>query len=136
MALNTTRGRDGEDIAVAFLVSRRYKILERNWRPGAAGMRGELDIIAWDGENLCFVEVKARSSRVGGAPQEAVTQAKQVQICRLATAYVSLKKPGEVPCRFDVVEVWLPRAGELPRVALHKSAFDYRVTLRNRLAAG
>ena len=124
------RGQIGEDLAARFLVSRGYQIVARNWRPTTASgkrslghTRGEIDIIAWHGEILCFIEVKTRSSNRFGAPQEAVNMAKQRQISRLANAYVS-QNPTENSCRFDVVEVWLSD-GETPRLALCSNAFDF-----------
>jgi putative endonuclease len=119
------RGQAGEEAAANYLKKNGYKIVERNWRPGNR-MRGEVDCIAWHGKALCFVEVKARTSYLKGAPQEAVTPAKQRQLSRLANAYVSMKRFADVPCRFDVVEVWLAgEANEPPRIALRRNAFDY-----------
>ena len=126
------RGRDGEDIAVAFLLSQSMRVVERNWRPRGGGLRGEVDIIAWDHTGreptLCFVEVKTRALTEGSNPQAAVDHAKQLQLSRLANAYVSTRKGPEVAARFDVVEVWMPDGPELPRVALHRGAFDFRTS--------
>lgn len=119
------RGQSGEDAAAAYLQKNGYKIIERNWRPGNA-LRGEVDCIAWHGKTLCFVEVKARSSNSKGAPQEAVTSSKQRQLSRLANAYVSMHRLVDVPCRFDVVEVWLAsESTDPPRIAHRRNAFDY-----------
>jgi putative endonuclease len=128
-ASTRTRGQAGEDTAARFLEDRRYKIVARNWRPGNA-LRGEVDCIAWDEgarprRVLCFVEVKARRNNEQGAPQEAVNAAKQKQLSRLANAFVSFHHIRDVPCRFDVVEVWLDENGAATRVALHRNAFDY-----------
>jgi len=117
------RGQRGEDLAAHHLESLGWQIIARNWRPGNA-LRGEIDIIARDGKILCFVEVKTRSSNQHGAPQESVTRAKQKQISALANAYVSLQKLDDTPCRFDVIEVWLPGNGEA-KLALHRNAFDF-----------
>ena len=119
------QGRDGESIAVAFLVFKGAQVLARNWRPARKGMRGEIDIIAQIGEFLCFVEVKTRANDEMGTPQEAVGTSKQKQISRLALAYLSEKTNAEIPCRFDVVEVWLVR-GQKPRVAWIENAFDFQ----------
>ena len=106
-------------------------------------MRGEIDIIAWQDKTLCFIEVKTRRADANGvwtrgAPQEAVTFSKQKQISRLANAYVSFYKLHDVPCRFDVIEVW-HEANRPSRIELHTSAFDYvdpsygaRLATRNR----
>jgi putative endonuclease len=123
--LGQQRGRDGEAIAVAWLRVQGARIIARNWRPPQKGMRGEIDIIAQIGEFLCFVEVKTRASDKMGAPQEAVGVAKQKQISRLANAYLSTQEIGDVPCRFDVIEVWLS-PGEKPRVAWIENAFDFQ----------
>ncbi len=144
-------GRRGEELAAKFLIARGFAIVERNWRPSAheasgggarLKVRGELDIVAWDGVphqggTLCFVEVKARASGEWGTPGQAVDATKQRQIVRLAEAYLALnaeREPGlwEVACRFDVIEVWLAE-GETPRIALHQAAFDASTgTRRNR----
>jgi putative endonuclease len=119
------KGERGEDQAVAHLEERGLVVVERNWRAGNA-QRGELDIIARDGKTLCFIEVKARTSTLLGQPQEAVTPAKQRQISRLANAYVSNHNLDDVPCRFDVIEVWLsPHEATPGRIQWHKGAFDY-----------
>ena len=127
------RGNIGENAAVAFLAARKFQIIARNWRPGNA-LRGEVDCVAWDtatqpGRVLCFIEIKTRKSNTKGAPQEAVNFAKQRQLSRLANAFVSYHKLPEVPCRFDVVEVWLDAAETEKRhevrCVLHRNAFDY-----------
>lgn len=119
------RGRDGEDLAAAYLRARGAQIVARNWRPSGLGVRGEVDIIAQLGEWLCFVEVKTRADDVRGAPQEAVGPAKQRQISRLANAYLSELGRDDICCRFDVVEVWLS-PGQQPRLAHLPNAFDFQ----------
>ena len=116
------RGASGERLASRYLRRQGFKILYRNFR-GRTG--GEIDIVCRDRDTLVFVEVKTRASNEHGAPQEAVTRGKQRQLSRLANAYVSMHRLADVPCRFDVVEVWLPHDGTAPRVALHQNAFDY-----------
>lgn len=63
---------------------------------------GEIDIIAWDGEILVFVEVKSRSAGLFGLPQEAVGPMKRRKIIKTAMFYV-LKKRLDCPMRFDVI---------------------------------
>ena len=119
-------GQEGEEAAAQLLKQQGYRIVARNWRP--AGLRGEVDCIAWQEQTLCFVEVKTRTSNEHGAPQEAVTPAKQRQLSRLANAYLALHHLDNAQCRFDVVEVWLPATGQSqtpPRLALCQNAFDY-----------
>ena len=120
-------GRDGETIAVAFLVSRGAKLLHRNWRSGFKGVRGEVDVIVQFGDTICFVEVKTRANSSHGEPQEAVNASKQRQICRLATAYAMEFEQTETTIRFDIVEVWLaPDKNIKPRVAWLENAFEFQ----------
>lgn len=94
-------GRSGEDIACRYLLEKKYEILERGFRL----LRGEIDIVALDGETLVFVEVKARTDESHGRPEEAVTPGKQRQLRRLAQGYlVSHPRPG-ADCRFDVIAI-------------------------------
>ncbi len=118
-----TRGRVGEQAAQALLERRGYTIVDINVRSGKSlGVRGEIDIIAWDGPTLCFVEVKTRQGVPGRVqPAEAVTFSKQRQIARLAVAYAArhglLEGDAEIPLRFDLVSVFLaPGDSENPRV--------------------
>jgi putative endonuclease len=91
----------GEEQASRFLRSQGYEIVERNWRCAA----GELDIVAWEGANLVFVEVRTRRSQTYGTPEESVTPAKQTKLVELAQTY--LQEHAELDCiwRIDVVAV-------------------------------
>ncbi len=120
-------GRDGETIAAAFLVSRGAKLLHKNWRSSLKSVRGEIDLIVQFGDTICFVEVKTRANSSHGEPQEAVTPAKQRQICRLATAYTMEFELSETTIRFDIIEVWLaPDKQTKPRVAWLENAFPFQ----------
>ena len=72
-------------------------------------MRGDVDLVAWDGESLCFVEVKTRTER-GLAPAEwAVDEDKRRMLRGLAKAYLQAFPAGErktIPVRFDVISVY------------------------------
>jgi putative endonuclease len=94
-------GKAGEDAAATFLEKAGYAILARNYRAG----RGEIDIIAKDGETLVFVEVKSGRSRKFGDPEERVTIYKQRQIVRVASLYLEETGQSDAPCRFDVIAV-------------------------------
>ena len=59
-------GRRGEDLAHRYLRKKGYIVVARNWRPPQGG--GEIDLIAWDGEALVFIEVKSRSRGSGARP--------------------------------------------------------------------
>jgi len=81
------------------LVRLGYRIIERNCR----SRWGELDLVAYDGDTLVFVEVKARRSLEFGEPAYAVDRRKQSRLIRLAERYLSRRRLGEPTCRFDVV---------------------------------
>jgi putative endonuclease len=121
------RGKVGEAHALAALERRGYRIVDTNIHLGArSGLIGELDIVAWDGATLAFIEVKARRGRLS-IPTEAVTPAKQRQIAQLALAYAAqhgLLEAEDIPFRFDVVAVWLSGADdEVARVEILAGAF-------------
>lgn len=97
------RGEAGEELAVNHLLGLGCRLAERNWRSGRSG---EIDIIAYEGEVLVFVEVKARGRGSLGGPLEAVTPAKKRRISRLAKDYLyRTGLYGMVDCRFDVIAI-------------------------------
>jgi putative endonuclease len=85
---NVDFGRKWEDFACEYLEKQGFLILDRNFY----SRYGEIDIVAKDLEGLVFVEVKARSSKKFGAPQEAVTPYKLRSIRKTAD-YFLLKNP-------------------------------------------
>ena len=106
MAIHNQLGKKGEEIAVQFLLSKGYKILQTNWCYGKA----EVDIVAYLKPYLIFVEVKARSSVKFGQPEEFVSNAKQRRLQWAAEGYIyQYKYTGEV--RFDIVSVLFDAAG-------------------------
>ncbi len=94
-------GRQGEDAATSWLLSKDYRIVRRNYRY----RRSEIDIIAMDGPTLCFIEVKTRATLDKGHPLEAVTPQKQKEIIRTAAAFLSMEFREEADCRFDVIAI-------------------------------
>ena len=92
------RGRVGESAAEKWLQSEGFKIIERN----AVTKTGEIDLIAQEGDTLCFIEVKARTSRQYGPAIAAVHVGKQRRLARAAALYL-VRKPWTGPCRFDVL---------------------------------
>jgi putative endonuclease len=93
-------GDAGENVAVKFLESHGYIILETNWRYGQA----EVDIIAKDKTDLVFAEVKTRASNKYGEPEMAVTKVKQRQYQRLAEGYIQKYKLN-MDVRFDIIAI-------------------------------
>ena len=111
-------GRRGEEIALEYLHRKGYRIEERGYRL----FRGEIDIIARDGDTLVFVEVKARATTEFGLPEEAVTPAKQAQIRKIARGFLVERKLGEPDCRFDVLAILAPIDGD-PVITHYENAF-------------
>ena len=116
----------GESLAVAHLKARGYAILERNYR----AVRGEIDLIAQDGDFIVFVEVKTRRSLKFGLPQTAVTPQKQRQISKVALAYLQTHNRFDAPCRFDVIAIHLSPRLELLKLEQIESAFEYQAKRR------
>ena len=112
----------GESLAVAHLKARGYKILARNYR----AVRGEIDLVAQDGDCIVFVEVKTRRSLKFGAPQAAVTTQKQRQISKVALVYLQTENLLSASCRFDVIAVHLSPQLELLKLEQIESAFEFQ----------
>ncbi|MDX1383688.1 MAG: YraN family protein [Thermoanaerobaculia bacterium] len=114
-----SRGRAGEDEAVRHLESLGYRVLARNQVTRA----GEIDIVAAEGDTLCFVEVKARRSSRHGPAVAAVGPAKQRRLARAAALYLAALGPsaGRVEVRFDVLGLELD--GTVWRHHLVRDAF-------------
>ncbi|MEK7702368.1 MAG: YraN family protein [Nitrospirota bacterium] len=111
-------GQEGESIALSFLVKKGYQIVERNFKCSF----GEIDLIAWEGKTLVFIEVKARASKLFGGPEAAVDFKKQQKINRVALFYLQQKKITDSPCRFDVVGI--VKTGQEHTITLYQNAFD------------
>lgn len=119
--MNTKKiGDYGEEFAAKFLSKNGYKILKRNYRTRTS----EIDIIARDGECLCFVEVKTRNRTDYGLACEAVDYKKQRKIINGALGYISSNYITS-PVRFDVVEVYTEKTGlfSRPKINIIKDAF-------------
>ena len=105
-------GQRGEQIAMEYLRSRGLVVLDRNWRPRGQGVRGELDLVARDGNELVIIEVKTRRSIAYGSPVEAVTTRKMRSLRSLALAWLEHRSVHAPRIRFDVVAVTIPPAGQ------------------------
>lgn len=113
-------GRRGEEEAYFYLRQQGYVIIARNYRTPRS--HSELDIVGWDGETLCFVEVKTRSSRGFLPAESAVDYDKRCDLSRVARAFLR-KVPGQPAFRFDVVSVYLEPERK-PDIVLFKNAFS------------
>lgn len=122
MAKHNTTGAYGEQLACRYLREHHYAILETNWRKG----RHEADIIAYMEGVIVFVEVKTRSGREYGNPENFVDRAKQRSYLFLANAYVMEKELDE-EVRFDIIAITITEDGtELEHIPNAFSAVGQR----------
>ena len=95
-------GTDYEDKAIEYLKNSGYRIVERNFYC----RQGEIDIIAWDGKYLVFIEVKYRKDIKSGYPSEAVTYNKRSRIIKASKFYMYKHRIGDgQSVRFDVISI-------------------------------
>ena len=112
-------GKQGEEAAANLLLSKGYKVLERNYTTKL----GEIDLVAEDKDGTrVFVEVKTAYTDAAGDPASWVNAKKQHKMGRVATAYLALKNLGDIPCRFDVIGVTM-KAGRDPEIVHYENAF-------------
>ena len=115
----------GERAALFELSRRGYIVVARRWT--SARVRGDVDLIAWDGERLCFVEVKTRTARDIDPAESAVDEDKRRMLRGLARIYLRTFPEAErraIPVRFDVVSVYL--LGGTTEFEVFKDAFGWR----------
>ncbi len=112
-------GREGEERAEKFLLSKGYKIIERNFKTSF----GEIDLIAYWRKVLVFIEVRTRTSYNFGRPEESISEEKKKKISRVASLYLKAKKLNGVDCRFDVVALVLDREKGV-KIKLIENAFQ------------
>jgi putative endonuclease len=109
-------GRRSEIDGAGYLRSIGFRVIASGYRT----RQGEIDLIAWDGEVLVFVEVKALRS--GAPPEAAVGLKKQRRVVRAANSYLAQYRLKGTPCRFDILAVSvLP--GQKPIFRLLRAAF-------------
>ena len=97
------RGSSGEDIAVKYLQTHGYRVLDRNFTTSV----GEVDIFVTDESTLIAVEVKSRLSLEYGTPAEAVNYEKIKKISQVTSQYIKKFRLFGTPVQFDVVEVYI-----------------------------
>ena len=123
-AAHLATGERGEREALFHLRRQGYTVVARRWK--SAKLWGDVDLIGWDGEWLCFVEVKTRSGRNAMPAESAVDGEKQDMLRRMARAYLRgfpEKLRADVPVRFDVVSVYLLPSGV--EFDLYRGAFGW-----------
>ena len=107
-------GHFGEVLAEGHLRRLGYQVVARNWRC----RQGELDLVAREGGDWVFVEVRTRRGSEFGTPEESVTPAKQRRLLRLAQAYLQQQELEDVSWRIDIVAVEVDGAGRPARLEL------------------
>jgi len=125
VAPHLATGLRGERAALFHLRRLGYTIVARRW--ASAKMRGDVDLIGWEGDWLCFVEVKTRTVRDMTPAESAVDKDKQEMLRRLARAYLRAfpeEKRRQIPVRFDVVSVYLLESGA--EFEVFRGAFQWR----------
>lgn len=105
--MSRAEGTWGEALAAEYLQKHGYKLAAHGYQCRF----GEIDLIAWDGDILCFVEVKTRTNLQMGLPREYVMPAKQRRIKKTALFYLAAHDL-DCPARFDVAEVYAEKPGD------------------------
>jgi putative endonuclease len=122
-------GERGELAAYFYLRRMGCTIIARQWR--SAKLRGDLDLIAWHGETLCFVEVKTRSTRDAFPAEIAVDKEKRIMLRKMARSYLhQLENAHLVAVRFDIVSVYFDDAS--PQFQLFAGAFGWAEVREDR----
>lgn len=113
-------GDDYENRAAALIQQEGLHLLERNFR----GKTGEIDIIAQEGTQLVFVEVRARNNRNFASAANSVNARKQQRIVKTAQLFLQRRPQyANMPCRFDVIAFEPPQSGVGSRIRWIRSAF-------------
>jgi putative endonuclease len=113
MTSHLTLGKRGEAFAAAYLQQLNYKLVAANFIVPVGRNRkdvvinAEIDVVAYDEDVLCFVEVKTRASDWFATPEVNVDRRKRRQIARAAREYRKMFDLTEDAYRFDVVTVVL-----------------------------
>ena len=94
-------GRSGEKRAAEYLKKNGYVLVETNYKT----VFGEIDIIAWDQDVLCFIEVKTRTETRKALPRQAVNRDKQRKIIQTASFFLKANHLTDQRARFDVMEM-------------------------------
>jgi putative endonuclease len=111
-------GRRGEEEAYFYLRKLGYVMVARNFR--SPRCRGEIDLIGWDKDVLCFIEVKTRSTRDVKPAEAAVDRHKQRNLEAVAREFLR-RLPPTCQHRFDVLSVYCEKPNQAPEFELFQS---------------
>lgn len=111
-------GRRGEEEAYFYLRRLGYVIVARNWR--SRRRQGEIDLVGWDGNVLCFIEVKTRTAREIKPAEAAVDAPKQDELRGMAREYLR-RQAANVHHRFDILSIYMSYGSD-PQFELFKNA--------------
>lgn len=109
----------GEEAAYFHLRNAGYVMVARNFR--SPRYHGEIDLIGWDKDVLCFIEVKTRTSLEVKSPQAAVDRHKRREVAQVARDYLR-KLPPSCQWRFDIVSVYYDGCKPRPRIEVFRNA--------------
>jgi len=116
-------GIEGEEAAYFYLLRKGYTVVARRWSAG--NLPGDVDLIAWQGPLLCFIEVKTRTAHDLTPAETAVDAHKRRVLRRLARSYVRQMPGEEAPqTRFDVISVYVV-PGEPNEVTHFENSFGW-----------
>jgi putative endonuclease len=116
-------GRRGERAAFFHLRRLGFVVTAQRWRtPKAAG---DLDLVAWDNDVLCFVEVKTRTTRAVAPAEAAVDTDKKRMLRKMAHHYLRQLPNRDVPVRFDILSIYF-EAGSSAEFTLFRGAFGWQ----------
>jgi putative endonuclease len=113
-------GRLGENLAAEHLKNQGYSLIETNYRCP----RGEIDIIAQEGECIVFTEVRTKTGNGFGTPEESVTSAKKKHLIESAYTYLEEKDKQQADWRIDFIAVELDRNNKPSRIEHYKNAVE------------
>lgn len=119
-------GQAGEELAALFLLKKGYRLVAANYKVpigrnrAGAQVTGEIDLIGYDENVLCFVEVKTRSSDEFASPLAAVNARKQRQIIRAARMYRKIFRLADTKFRYDAVSIVVARNAR-PQIEIFKN---------------
>lgn len=117
MTANQDKGTKGENVATDYLLQKDYTIIERNWRY----KHWEIDIIASKNKKLHFVEVKTRTNKKFGNPEESINEKKMNALKKGAEQYLLINEQWTI-IQFDVIAITLNKT-EVEEIFLIEDVF-------------